>query len=124
MIEYKIFCFSGKAKIVLVCMGTAHGNQRTNDFCDLELNRLPFTSLNPNSKGMLQKPQEFETMIELAERLSSDIPEVRVDFYICNESVYFGELTFFHNSGLVAFNPDEWDLKLGEWIKLPIKRGE
>ena len=34
-------------------------------------------------------------------------------------NIYFGELTFFHFSGLVPFNPIEWDYKFGEWIKLP-----
>ena len=31
----------------------------------------------------------------------------------------------YHNSGLIPFKPQEWEEKMGEWIKLPEKsRGE
>ena len=35
-----------------------------------------------------------------------------------DRKVYFGELTFFHWSGMTAFDPIEWDYKFGEWIDL------
>ncbi len=120
--EYKIFCFNGKAKMILVCKGKAHGAGRTNDYCDLDLNRFPFTSLNPNSEGELERPKQMDKMIELAEKLAEGIPQVRVDLYLCNDNIYFGELTFYHNSGLAVINPQEWDIKLGSWIELPERR--
>ena len=43
----------------------------------------------------------------------------RVDFYEVDGKAYFGELTFYQNSGLVPIEPPEWDKKLGSWIKLP-----
>ena len=122
LVEYKIFCFNGKAKVVLVCKGKAHSNERTNDYCDLELNRLPFTVLFPNSKGELNKPEELTKMIELSEKISKDIPLLRNDFYLSNGKIYFGELTFYHNSGTQKFSPEEWDYKLGEMLELPIKK--
>lgn len=118
LVEYKIFCFNGTAKMVLVCKGAAHGNLRTNDYCDLELNRLPFTSLYPNSEGKLDKPENYDKMLELAERLSAEVPLLRVDFYSADDKIYFGELTFYHNSGFCLFNPNEWDMKLGQWLDL------
>ena len=57
-------------------------------------------------------------MIRLAGLLSKDIPHVRVDFYDVNGKVYFGELTFFHFGGIVPFEPEEWDYKIGEWLDL------
>ena len=121
LVEYKMFCFSGEVKVVLVCKGQAHGAGRTNDYCDINLNRLPFTSLNPNSDGELPVPKELPLLIDFANKLSVGIPEVRVDTYLANGKIYFGELTFFHNSGLAKFNPPEWDKKLGEYITLPSK---
>ena len=59
-------------------------------------------------------------MIEIARRLSQGMVHVRVDLYNCNGNIYFGELTFFHWSGMTAYNPIEWDYKFGEYIKLPI----
>ena len=38
--------------------------------------------------------------------------------------VYFGEMTFFHCSGMEAFHPEEWDEKFGDWVILPEKNGE
>lgn len=121
LVEYKMFCFDGEVKMVLVCKGTAHGAGRTNDYCDLSLQRFPFTSLNPNSQGELKVPDEMPQLLAFAEKLSAGIPQVRVDTYLANGKIYFGELTFFHNSGFCAFDPPEWDNKLGEWITLPPK---
>ena len=117
--EYKIFCFNGEPKVVLLCKGEAHGAGRTNDYCDLEYNRLPFVSVNPNSEGEITKPKEHDEIIEIAKKLSEGMPQVRVDTYVSNGKIYFGELTFFHNSGFSKIEPREWDDILGQWIELP-----
>lgn len=119
LVEYKFFCFNGEVKIILVCKGGAHGNGRTNDYCDLQLNRYPFTSLYPNSEGEVTRPEELPELIAFAEKLSAGIPQVRIDTYLAGGKIYFGEMTFFHNSGFCTFNPEEWDAKIGEWIVLP-----
>ena len=60
-------------------------------------------------------------MIRLAETLAEGIPFVRIDFYEVDEKPYFGEITFFPGSGFEEFTPEEWDDKLGKWIRLPRK---
>ncbi len=62
-------------------------------------------------------------MQELASILSQGFPHVRVDFYDVNGRIYFGELTFYHWSGLVPFSPLEWENKFGNYINLPIGGG-
>ncbi len=57
-------------------------------------------------------------MIELAEKLSKGIPEVRVDFYNVDGRIYFGEYTFFDSSGFSKLTPDEWDFKFGSMFDL------
>lgn len=123
LVEYKIFCFNGEAKMVLVCKGEAHSGLRTNDFCDRQLNRFPFKSLNPCSEGKLEVPAQLQEMLDFAEELAGDIPQVRIDLYLVEGKIYFGEMTFFHNSGFCKFDPPEWDEKVGSWITLP-KRGD
>ena len=59
---------------------------------------------------------------EMAERLSQGIPHLRVDFYEANGKIYFGELTFTSGSGFTPFEPEEWDLRFGKWLKLPSKK--
>lgn len=120
--EYKLFCFNGEVKMVLICKGEANSNRRTNDFCDVSLNRLPFTSLYPNSQGEIKKPDNYDELLRYASELSKGIREVRVDAYVFDDKIYFGELTFFHCSGLRRYEPEEWDYKIGEWLELPEKR--
>ena len=118
--DYKFFTFDGKVKAMFIAKDRFNDNEETKfDFFDENFNHLPFTNGHPNAIIPPEKPQNFDLMKELAEKLSKNIPHVRVDFYECNGKVYFGELTFFHWSGFKPFDPDEWDFKFGEWLKLP-----
>lgn len=120
--EYKFFCFDGIVRYVLVCKGKAHIlGSRTNDFYDVEFNHLPLKVLNENANKKPERPEQYDEMIRIAEKLSSGIPHVRVDLYLTQERIYFGEMTFFHNSGLRKFEPKEYDKIWGEWFKLPEK---
>ena len=118
--DYKFFCFDGKAESIFIATDRQNKSEETKfDFFDMEFNFLPFTNGHPNAKTTPKKPLCFDEMRTLAEKLSKDIPHVRVDFYEVNGKVYFGEMTFYHWSGMVPFNPDEWDFKWGNMIKLP-----
>jgi hypothetical protein len=75
----------------------------------------------PEMDELPSKPKTFEKMIEFSKILSQNIPFLRVDFYEIKGQLYFSELTFFPGSGLTEFKPDEWEYKIGEWIKLPNK---
>lgn len=123
--EYKLFCYNGKVNWVMVCMGKAHSDsERTNDGFDREFNHLPVRFIAPNANFTIEKPKEWEQLIEFAERLSKGITQLRVDTYLVNGNIYFGELTFFHDSGLCPITPAEWDLKLGKGLELPIQKGK
>lgn len=67
----------------------------------------------------LERPKQYDKMIECAETLSKNIPFVRVDLYDVNGQIYFGELTFYPGNGMEKFKPKEWDTILGNWITLP-----
>ena len=121
--DYKIFCFNGEPKILFVASDRQNAGEDTKfDFFDLNWNHLPFTNGHPNSKEHIAKPKNFEEMLEIAKKLSVGIPQVRIDLYNCNGQIYFGEITFFHWSGMTAFDPVEWDFKLGKMIKLPCEK--
>ena len=121
LVDYKVFCFNGEPKIVMVGKGDPHGAGRTRDFYDLELNLLPLTNGTTNSEELITQLPQLKEILSIAEKLSAGIPHLRVDTYIVNGRVYVGELTFYHNSGFVPFKPESWDRKLGEWIQLPEK---
>ena len=116
--DYKIFCFDGEPKFLFVATGRQQHDTRF-DFYDLEFNHLPVLNGHPNADVWPVKPANFEKMLDLAGKLSKGIPHVRVDLYNVNGKIYFGEMTFFHWSGFVPFEPKEWDYKFGEYLKLP-----
>jgi len=118
--DYKFFCFDGKVKILFVA--TDRGVDTRFDFFDRDFNHLDIINGHPMSEKKIEKPLKLDEMISIAETLSKDIPHVRVDLYEINEVVYFGEMTFSHWGGTVPFTPEEWDYKLGSWLKLPRKR--
>ena len=61
----------------------------------------------------------MDDMIRFAEILSADVPCLRVDFYVADGKIYFGEMTFYTWAGFIEFTPPEWDRKMGDWIQLP-----
>lgn len=118
--DYKIFCFGGKPELMFIASDRqVEGEETKFDFYDMTFEHLPFTNGHPNASHSLRCPETFRQMQDLATKLSAGLPHVRVDFYDINGKVYFGELTFSHWSGLVPFNPEKWDRKLGKLIQLP-----
>lgn len=121
--DYKFFTFNGQAKAMFIATERSNEKEETKfDFFDMNFEHLPFMNGYPNSKHEIKKPECFDEMKALAEKIGEGIPHVRVDFYEVDGKVYFGEMTFFHWSGLVPFEPVEWDYKFGSWIKLPNKK--
>ncbi len=117
--DYKFLCFGGEAKVLFIATDRFNPDEETKfDFFDMDFNHLPFSNRHPFATEPLKKPGKFDLMRSLAEKLAQGQPHIRVDFYEVNGKVYFGELTFYHNSGMVPIEPIEWDYKLGEWIKL------
>ena len=115
--DYKIFCFDGTPKYLFVATGRQMHDTRF-DFYDMEFNHLPFLNGHPNADVWPVKPNNFDEMVEVAKKLSAGMCHVRVDLYNINGKIYFGELTFFHWSGMTPYNPVEWDYKLGDNIVL------
>lgn len=119
--DYKFFAFNGDVKALFIATERGSQEETKFDFFDTDFNHLPFKNGHPNAGVLPEKPSCFDEMKHLASELSRGFPEVRVDLYECNGRVYFGELTFFHWSGLMPYEPEEWDYKFGEWIELPEK---
>ena len=116
--DYKFFCFDGEPKAMFVSSDRASDNVKF-DYFDLNFNHLDIKQKYPHAEQPLRKPVTFEKMIELSKVLSKGFPHVRVDFYEVDGQLYFGELTFYHFSGFMPFEPNKWDKIFGDWIKLP-----
>ena len=114
---YKFFCFNGEPYLVQTIKNDKT-TYETIDYFDMDWKRLDLRQNFNNSEVPLDKPNNFEKMKELASKLSSGFPFVRVDLYSVDGKIYFSEFTFFSDAGYQRFYPDEWDLKLGEKIVL------
>ena len=120
--DYKIHCFNGIPRVILVCQNRFSVDKMTEDFFSETWENLKVSRKeHPNSKLRIERPPQLEEMLSLAKRLSDKIPFVRVDFYIVDGRVYFGEMTFFPASGFHKFIPESFDLEMGEMLTLPNK---
>lgn len=117
--DYKFFCFNGRVQCFKVDFDRFISHKA--NYYDREGSLLPFGEkvFPPDFDRVFDKPKNFDSMISLAERLSEDVPFVRVDFYNSNGNIYFGEITFFPAAGMGKFEPEEWDETLGEFLILP-----
>lgn len=119
--DYKFFCFDGSAKVMFMATDRSGEEETKFDFFDMDFNHLDLRNGHPNSVKKLEKPERFEEMAALAEKISEGLPHARVDLYNINGKLYFGEVTFFHWSGLKPFEPEKWDKIFGDWFMLPEK---
>lgn len=117
--DYKFFCFDGKVKMMFIATDRGvEGQDVKFDFYDENFTHLPFKHGHEHAKTEPQKPIGFDEMKVLAEKLSKGMRQVRIDLYDINGKIYFGEFTFYHHCGFVPFDPEEWDEKIGSWIKI------
>ena len=117
--DYKIYCFRGVPKLIMIATDRYTGKQTHFDYFDKDYNWLDMTWGNPRSENPPRKPESFNEMMKIAKQLSEDLTQIRVDLYEVNGRLYFGELTLFDGSGFDRIEPEEWDYTIGEWIRLP-----
>jgi hypothetical protein len=118
--DYKVLCFNGKAKLI-ECHSNRFAANHTQDFYDITWNKTSITqtvTYSECSSEIIKKPVCLERMIRYSELLVQNIVHCRVDWYIVNDVLYFGEMTFYDGSGLCGFDKDSDDLMLGSWINL------
>ena len=121
--DYKFFCFNGEPKALFIASDRTESHVFFNYF-DLEFNDLGIRQKYPNAVKPIRKPDTFDQMIALSRILTKGLPHVRADFYEVDGRLFFGELTFYHFSGFMPFEPDRWDKIFGDWLELPTERGK
>ena len=97
--DFKFHMFHGKCESVKVFL-----NRMTNHFTcsfDHNWNCIPNKDSKQTEKPKIEKPKNYEFMLEYAEKLSKPFDYVRVDFYNIDGKIYFGELTHYPKSGLI-----------------------
>lgn len=120
LIDYKIWCFNGKAHYIWVVNDRIGLDTHVMTY-DLNWQAHPEYSISTNHYKLAQvmeKPQNLDVMLSVAEKLSEEFPCVRVDLYNVKGKIYFGEMTFTSQAGLMDFHTDEFLKQAGSLIKL------
>ncbi len=117
---YKIFNF-GRKPYLIQAVFDDKTKYETINYYDTAWNLLDLRQNYPNNPNKMPAPRNLKKMLELAEKLAQPFEHfVRTDFYEIGDRVLFSEFTFYSDNGMAAFHPEEWDVKLGELITLPV----
>ena len=116
--DYKVMCFSGKPELIQVHRGRF--THQTQDIFDTNWNKMKISQPGyPYTEDHINRPELLSKMLTLSSILADGVPQIRVDWYMANGELFFGELTFFDGAGFSFWEPEEWELKLGDMIVLP-----
>ncbi|WP_058991128.1 ATP-grasp fold amidoligase family protein [Anaerococcus rubeinfantis] len=117
--DYKFFCFNGYVDCVMVCLDRNSGDPKFYFFDkDWKLKRLNKRGKEAPKDFTIPKPECIAEMFEIASKLSEGFPFVRVDLYQSYGKIYFGEMTFYPDSGFDSNILPEADLYLGSLIDI------
>jgi hypothetical protein len=114
--DYKFFVFNGKAKFVQIDYDRYTKHKR--DFYNMDWEKMSMQCSYPNSNYTEKKTLVLEKAIEYAERLGKNFPFSRVDLYIIEDKIYFGEITFYPDGGYAKFYPENLDIKFGGYLDI------
>lgn len=117
--DYKVMCFNGEPRIIQ--LHRRRGKETRIDFFDTDGGRLYMSKRGYPTSNLLDLPREtIAPLLPIARKIaqSIDMPYLRVDLYVVDGHVYFGEVTFFDSAGLRDFAPDGVNRMLGDMISL------
>lgn len=121
IIDYKVYCFNGKALYTQV-ITNRKGNNFNVNYYNLQWQPIKVKRIDrkPN-KEKIVRPFNYDKMIYFSEMIAKDYPFVRMDFYEVDKRLYFGEVTFFPANGFIKFSSKEEDEKWGKYLNLPLE---
>lgn len=106
-IEYKIHCIHGEpANIICVKVNQA------STIYNLSWTRENASIMSHRSLGNIPKPIYLDNIIDISRKLSKRFDYVRVDLFISDNAIYFGELTFTPAACKEIFSPIQYSNKL------------
>lgn len=117
--DYKVYCFNGEPKAILY-MCDRGTNEMTAAFFDTEWNFISDTGKNNYKTFSLnvKAPICLKEMIEVSRKLSAPFEFVRMDYYVINDKLYFGEMTFTPAGCMFASECKVNDKTMGELLDI------
>ncbi len=115
--DYKVYCFNGEPKIVEVHVDRFTKHRAAIYDCDWNLLEGKHTGTGCTDRA-IERPECLEEMLEYSRVLSRKFHHARVDFYISDNKLIFGEITFTPGAGFDRFSSYDFDLMLGNYLNL------
>ena len=111
--DYKFLCFNGKVYYCWIDIGRY--SDRYRNIYDLDWNLQPW-NISPygNTPYKIERPENYQEMIKIAQKLCQGFSHVRVDFYNVDGKIYFGEMTFTTTGGFKSIVPEKYNNMLGD----------
>lgn len=108
LIDYKIWCFEGKAKYIMLVMNRSVKKKDGAELLVYDRTWNPHPEyIKPTSDftiaDAIPMPENYEQMISIAEKLAGTFPVVRVDLYNLKGRIFFGEMTFTSLGGMMDY---------------------
>lgn len=126
LVDYRFFCSYGKCQAINVDLGTAdeegrHASSFHGNVYDREWNQLDIQiDAPPIEDRIIPRPKRLDKMLAYAEKLSTPFPFCRVDLYhLDDDTILFGEITFFNNGGNNPIEPRSSETLMGSWVAIP-----
>lgn len=119
--DYKVWCFGGEPYCILACADRTSSSVALMVY-DLDWKARPDVmaedGIHKVGSTDLPKPVSFGKMLEAASILAEGFPQVRVDFYDVNGTLYFGEMTFTSMCGRMRYFTPEFLKELGNKTRI------
>lgn len=111
-LDYKFYVFHGKCKMIQVNFNRHTDLQET--LFNEKWERLDINyGVKPGP--VIQKPDNIDRMLSIAEALGNEFDFIRVDLYSINDKIYFNEFTNYPAAGRVKIIPEQFDFELGKY---------
>lgn len=116
--DYKVYCFHGEPMFIMVCSNRESGSTKFYYLSpEWELKReMSNDGMNASKDLHIPRPDCLNELLKYARILSADFDFVRAYFYIVDNKVYFGELTFSPMGGMDSGRRKEADLIMGDLL--------
>ena len=115
--DLKCFCFNNNGKKHKVYfIDRVIGDDRCRKWIDEDWNEIEIKSQFTRLDVDIKKPKNYKDIFRVIDILSEDFNFVRVDLFLLDNKIYFGELTFTPTAGYLKFDDDVTDKMWGEWI--------
>ncbi len=123
LVDYKVTTLNGKAYNIIVTSDRKIGTDVRVSVYDIAWNLLPDQPAGKHTGEAVKipRPKCLNEMLLCAEKLALGHPQVRVDMYIINDKIKFGEMTFTSQGGYFNFLTRDYSIELGKKLILPKK---